>query len=146
MRISDWSSDVCSSDLSGATRDILRAQWIDQLHRIPGEDAWSARIDKGDGVQLYRIEMDDSITPLIVHPATAIFGDTEGAVYPGYGHAPLATGVRAHDWSPDGTRLFYVVLDAAPQATGVRHGEDVVIARARRRAPGTGSEARRVGA
>src|SRR3546814_14534282 len=51
---------------SGATRDILRAQWIDQLHRIPGEDAWSARIDKGDGVQLYRIEMDDSITPLIV--------------------------------------------------------------------------------
>src|SRR3546814_10264084 len=30
---------------SGATRDILRAQWIDQLHRIPGEDAWSARID-----------------------------------------------------------------------------------------------------
>ncbi|WP_454890258.1 prolyl oligopeptidase family serine peptidase [Sphingopyxis chilensis] len=88
-------------------------------------------------MQLYRIEMDDSITPLIVHPATAIFGDTEGAVYPGYGHAPLATGVRAHDWSPDGKRLFYVVLDAAPQATGVRHGEDVVIERARRRAPGT---------
>src|SRR3546814_3382020 len=83
---------------SGATRDILRAQWIDQLHRIPGEDAWSPRIDKGDGVQLYRIEMDDSIKPLIVHLATAIFGDTEGAVYPGYGHAPLATGVRAHDW------------------------------------------------
>src|SRR3546814_19418491 len=81
--------------------------------------------------------MDDSITPLIVHPATAIFGDTEGAVYPGYGHAPLATGVRAHDWSPDGKRLFYVVLDAAPQATGVRHGADVVIERARRRAPGT---------
>src|SRR3546814_13299928 len=40
-------------------------------------------------------------------------------------------------WSPDGKRLFYVVLDAAPQATGVRHGEDVVIERARRRAPGT---------
>src|SRR3546814_14007490 len=79
---------------SGATRDNLRAQWIDQLHRIPGEDAWCARIDKGGGVQLYRIEMDDSITPLIVHPATAIFGDTEGAVYPGYGHAPLATGVK----------------------------------------------------
>src|SRR3546814_18106172 len=81
--------------------------------------------------------MDDSITPLIVHPATAIFGDPEGAVYPGYGHAPLATGVRAHDWSHDGKRLYYVVLDAAPQATGVRHGEDVVIARARRHAPGT---------
>ena len=121
---------------SGVTRDMLRAHWIDQLRRIPGEDAWSARIDKGDGVQIYRIAADGVITPIVVHRATAIFGDTEGAVYPGYGHAPLATGVRTHDWSPDGKRLFYVALDAVPRATGVRHGEEVVVERARRRAPG----------
>jgi len=122
---------------SGATSDMLRAQWIDQLRRIPGENAWSARIDKGDGVQLYRIAAGGAITPIVIHSATAIFGNTEGAIYPGYGHAPLSIGVRAHDWSPDGKRLFYVVLDAVPRATGIRHGEEVVIERARRRAPGT---------
>ncbi|PAL24289.1 prolyl oligopeptidase family serine peptidase [Sphingopyxis sp. GW247-27LB] len=143
VRVADMRNDRVVAVLrrvelkSGATRDMLRVRWIDQLRRIPGEDAWSALIDKGDGVQLYRLTADGTIAPLVVHPATAIFGDAEGAIYPGYGHAPLATGVRAHDWSPDGKRLFYVVLDAAPRSSKVRHGEQVVIERARRRAPGT---------
>lgn len=121
---------------SGTTSELLRARWIDQLSHIPGTSDWSARIERGDGVQLYRIGADASVSPLILHPATAIFGDSEGAVFPGYGHAPLATGVRAHSWSPDGRRLFYVAVDAEPQGKSVRYDGDVTAERARRRSPG----------
>lgn len=121
---------------SGATHELLRASWIDQLSRIAGTADWSARIDRGDGVQLYRITASGSVEPLVVHPATAIFGDSEGAVFPGYGHAPLRTGVRAHSWSPDGRRLFYVVVDAVPNDRAIRYDSAVTAERARRRAPG----------
>ncbi len=120
----------------GTTRELLRAAWIDQLSRIPGTADWSARIDRGDGVQLYRIAASGSVEPLVVHPATAMFGDSEGAVFPGYGHAPLRTGVRAHSWSPDGRRLFYVVVDAVPNDRAIRYDGAVTAERARRRAPG----------
>ncbi|ALH82263.1 prolyl oligopeptidase family serine peptidase [Sphingopyxis macrogoltabida] len=142
VRIADRESDRTDAILrqvdlaSGATRDLLRARWIDQLSRIPGTADWSARIDKGDGVQLYRIEPTGTVMPLVVHPARAIFGDSEGAVFPGYGHAPLPTGVRAHSWSPDGKRLFYVTVDAAPPTKSVRYDSDVTAERARRRSPG----------
>lgn len=102
VRIADRQSDRTVALLryvdleKGTTRELQRAAWIDQLKRIPGTGDWSARIDKGDGVQLYRIGASGAVTPIVAHPATAIYGDTEGAVLPGYGHAPLATGVRAH--------------------------------------------------
>ncbi|WP_447759769.1 prolyl oligopeptidase family serine peptidase [Sphingopyxis panaciterrae] len=121
---------------NGATRELLRARWVDQLSRIPGTADWSARIDKGDGVQLYRIGPTGAATPIVVHTATAIFGDSEGAVFPGYGHAPLRTGVRAHSWSPDGRRLFYVVVDAVPTSKAIRYDSRVTVERARRRSPG----------
>lgn len=142
VRIADRESDRTVAVLrrvdlaSGTTRELLRARWIDQLSRIPGTHAWSARIDQGDGVQLYRIGTDGSVTPLVFHPAAAIFGDSEGAVFPGYGHAPLATGVRAHSWSPDGRHLFYITVDAEPKGKAVRYDDDVTAERARRRSPG----------
>lgn len=142
VRIADRESDRTVAilrhvDLANrTTRELLRARWIDQLSRIPGTPDWSARIDKGDGVQLYRIGSTGEVSPLVLHPATAIFGDREGAVFPGYGHAPLATGVRAHSWSPDGRRLFYVTVDAETQGKGVRYDDDVTAERARRRSPG----------
>ena len=142
VRIADRQSDRTVALLryvdleKGTTRELQRAAWIDQLKRIPGTGDWSARIDKGDGVQLYRIGASGAVTPIVAHPATAIYGDTEGAVLPGYGHAPLATGVRAHSWSPDGRWLWYVVLDAAPFVKAMRYDDTVTAERAQRRAPG----------
>src|SRR3546814_5253479 len=37
MRISDWSSDVCSSDLLGIAREIL--VFLDHLHRVAARPA-----------------------------------------------------------------------------------------------------------
>lgn len=145
VRVADRESDRTDAILrrvdlaTGTTRELLCARWIDQLSRIPGTADWSARIDRGDGVQLYRIGASGAASPLVVHPATAIFGDSERAAFPGYGHAPLATGVRAHSWSPDGRRLFYVVVDAIPNAKAVRYDGDVIAERARRRSPGQGT-------
>ncbi|WOF44542.1 prolyl oligopeptidase family serine peptidase [Sphingopyxis indica] len=141
-RIADPNSDRTTAQLrhinlrTGDTRDILNAGWIDQLARIPGTDDWSARVDMGEGVQLYRISGSGMATPLVVHPPTAVFGDAEGAVYPGYGHGPLATGVRAYSWSPDGRWLWYVVLDGAPFRSAIRYDDAVTIERGRRRAWG----------
>src|SRR3546814_9417394 len=60
VRVADRESDKTVAILrhvdlaSGATRELLRAAWIEDLQRIPGTADWSARIDKGEGVQLYR--------------------------------------------------------------------------------------------
>lgn len=142
VRIADLATDktvaiLRSVDLAtGATRELLRAAWIEDLRRIPGSSDWSARIDKGEGVQLYRIAPGGAIGSIIFHPATAVNGDTEGAIYPGYAHAPLPTGVRSYSWSPDGRWLWYVVLDAAPFAKDIQTDDAVVAQRARRRTPG----------
>ncbi|HEV7312612.1 prolyl oligopeptidase family serine peptidase [Sphingopyxis sp.] len=142
VRIADRESDRTVAILrrvdlaNGETRELLRARWIDQLNRIPDTSDWSARIDVGAGVQLYRIGANGETHPIVVHPATAIFGDSEGAVFPGYGHAPLRTGVRAHSWSPDGQRLFYVTVDAELKGKAIRYDGEVTSERARRRSPG----------
>lgn len=142
VRVADRESDKTVAILrhvdlaSGATRELLSAAWIEDLQRIPGTADWSARIDKGDGVQLYRIAAVGAVTPIVVHPATAVYGDTEGATYLGYGHAPLPTGVRSYDWSPDGRWLWYVVLDAQPYDHTIRYDADVASERAQRRSPG----------
>src|SRR3546814_18576507 len=49
MRISDWSSDVCSSDLPGAFRTIIAASpsiWWDNQAILSEERAFKARIEK----------------------------------------------------------------------------------------------------
>ena len=142
VRVADRESDKTIAILrhvdlaSGATRELLRAAWIEDLQRIPGTADWSARIDKGNGVQLYRIAADGAATSIVVHPATAVYGDTEGATYLGYGHAPLPTGVRSYSWSPDGRWLWYVVLDAEPYRQTMRYDADVASERAQRRSSG----------
>jgi dipeptidyl aminopeptidase/acylaminoacyl peptidase len=118
---------------SGASRELLRVPWIDQLRRIPNSLAWSALIDLGEGVQLYRIEADGQISPIIVHPATARFGEVEGRLLPGYAHAPLSIGVRAYSWSPDGRWLFYITLDAASDERQILIDEKVSEQRGLRR-------------
>src|SRR3546814_5853913 len=50
MRISDWSSDVCSSDLAGADRvdaDALRPEFLCHRAGIGHQRALRGRIDRG---------------------------------------------------------------------------------------------------
>ena len=142
VRIADRASDKTVAVLrhldlaSGKTRELLRAAWIEDLRRIPGTADWSARIERGEGVQLYRIAANGAVAPIVVHPATAIYGDSEGATYLAYGHAPLPTGVRSYSWSPDGRWLWYVVLDAERYHRKIRYDADVASERAQRRSPG----------
>src|SRR3546814_13059306 len=53
MRISDWSSDVCSSDLPRRKPDAMRAAMIDKAHtndpRPPAEDQDPGQGSKKDG-------------------------------------------------------------------------------------------------
>lgn len=145
VRIADPASDKTVAvlrqvDLTrGTTRELLRAGWIEDVRRIPGTADWSARIDKGEGVQLYRVTPTGTVAPIVVHRATAVLGDTEGATYLSQGHAPLPTGVRSYSWSPDGQWLWYVVLDATPFERTIRYDADVVGERAKRRSPGNGT-------
>src|SRR3546814_9680799 len=58
MRISDWSSDVCSSDLYAATIHKSQGVTVDQAHVLatPGMDRHSAYVALSrhrDGVQLH---------------------------------------------------------------------------------------------
>jgi dipeptidyl aminopeptidase/acylaminoacyl peptidase len=141
-RVADSASDKTVATLtlvdlrSGTRRELLRASWIDQLRRIPGSRAWSALIDQGEGVQLYRIEQDGQIAPIVVHQATVQFGEVDGWILPGFAHAPLAVGIKAYSWSPDGRWLFYIVLDGMRAERGVHHDGQVAELRGMRRPRG----------
>src|SRR3546814_15535506 len=85
MRISDWSSDVCSSDLTnakrsrlhrvdlatGADKELRTSPWFSQLQAIPGPVDWSVLADLGEGVQLYRVDGTGRFTPLLINHETA---------------------------------------------------------------------------
>src|SRR3546814_7443418 len=51
MRISDWSSDVCSSDLRPADPDPARKQAAGKDGEIPGRDREGARSGRGQPVE-----------------------------------------------------------------------------------------------
>lgn len=122
--------------VSGKNREVLRSSWIDQVRRIPGSSSWSALLDRGQGVQLYRIEADGRVDPIVVHPATAKFGEIEGRLFPGVAHAPISVGVRAYSWSPDGRRLFYITLDSVSDQGKILVDEKVSEQRGLRRLTG----------
>src|SRR3546814_9452089 len=45
MRISDWSSDVCSSDLTGMTAEEILSQFYDRVVFALGDAGWTTRFD-----------------------------------------------------------------------------------------------------
>src|SRR3546814_9109512 len=84
MRISDWSSDVCSSDL----RDHLRAEKIlqDRLFANPKiKVLWNKKVDRfvaGEGVSgLVGVDLIDTVT------GEAGFEPTDGG-FVAIGHSP----------------------------------------------------------
>src|SRR3546814_6870689 len=61
MRISDWSSDVCSSDLERvigrlvtpeALGAVYAALGVDADHALSAEDVWAAVMERGAGISL----------------------------------------------------------------------------------------------
>src|SRR3546814_19093928 len=64
MRISDWSSDVCSSDLAGIPARLLRVGFVGELGyeiHVPasqGEALWDALLEAGqpEGIRPFGVE------------------------------------------------------------------------------------------
>lgn len=117
----------------GTQRDLLVAEQAEQLKRIPGSGDWSAILNVGDGMQLYRIERSGKITPLIIRSSTVLAGTADMALPHVTGGAPRKIGVLAHDWSPDGRWLWYSVLKATDSGARVRFDAEVKAERHRRR-------------
>lgn len=117
----------------GSQRELMRAAWLDQLRRIPGESDWSALLDIGAGVQLYRIDRQGGVTPLLVHPHPLLVGQADRAL-PSVTHsAPRRVGVLGYDWSPDGHWLWYSVLKESDEKQQVIFDQAVTALRGRRR-------------
>src|SRR3546814_16916876 len=72
MRISDWSSDVCSSDLAAGIAETARQLREGGLVAVPTETVYglAARADRDESVEaIYRAKGRPSFNPLIVHAA-----------------------------------------------------------------------------
>ncbi|WP_169799488.1 prolyl oligopeptidase family serine peptidase [Novosphingobium lentum] len=114
-------------------RELGRVDMAKSLKPIPGTRDWSALLDMGSGLQLYRISAAGSITPLMLSAAPLLVGRADLAVPVGGGTPPHRVGVLAYDWSPDGRWLWYTLLKAAPDVRQVRFDGDADQLRNRRR-------------
>lgn len=124
-----WLVDLAA----GSQRELAQAGAVRLLKRIPGTADWSALLDTGAGIQLYRIEQSGGIRPLMVNTATVLMGQADMALASTGAMPPHAVGVLAYDWSPDGKWLWYSLLKPASNAPRVRFDEEVAEARNRRR-------------
>lgn len=118
---------------TGEQHDLLAASDAQQIKRIPGSNDWSAILDLGDGMQLYRIDRSGKRTPLLVNPRTMLAGSADMALPNGAAGAPRQIGILAHGWSPDGKWLWYSILKPVQQGAGPRFDEAVIAERDRSR-------------
>src|SRR3546814_7485017 len=88
MRISDWSSDVCSSDLAGIPARLLRVGFVGELgYEIhapasQGEALWDALLEAGqpEGIRPFGVEAQ---RVLRLEKGHIIVGqDTDGLTHP----------------------------------------------------------------
>lgn len=120
---------------TGVTREILRAASAEQLRQLPGGGGWSLLLDRGDGLQLYRLDRAGTVGPLLARSADVIVGKTEGGLSAVGSRAPRRVGVLFHDWSPDGKWLWYATLKPRAAKPELLRDDDVVRQLFRRRAP-----------
>lgn len=118
---------------AGRQRDIVTVDSAKSLRRIPGTTDWSALLDLGTGLQLYRITPGGMVQPLIVNPSTVAVGKADMSFPIGGGVRPSSIGVLDYDWSPDGAWLWYSQLRALPNAPRVRFDAEVSALQGRRR-------------
>lgn len=111
---------------TGVQRDLLAANEAEQLKRIPNSDDWSAILDLGGGLQLYRVTRSGATSPLLFNPKPMLAGSADMALPGGAAGAPRLVGVLAHDWSPDGKWLWYSVLKPVKTRPEPRFDADVI--------------------
>lgn len=127
-------SHIRSIDVAtGQTRSILTVDAVKSLRPMPGTADWSALLDFGDGLQLYRIDGEGSVRPLIVNPSPVPVGKADMSFPIGGGMRPSRIGVLDYDWSPDGKWLWYSLIKTKPGAGRVRFDQEVSVLRNRRR-------------
>lgn len=114
-------------------RNIASADVARSFKNVPGTEDWSALLDIGEGLQLYRISAAGKISPEIKNPELISVGKADLSVAMGGGSPPLEIGILAYDWSPDGQSLWYSQLKAKSGPPPVRFDEGVTRLRSRRR-------------
>jgi dipeptidyl aminopeptidase/acylaminoacyl peptidase len=121
-------------DLKASTqREILSADIAKSLRRIPGSEDWSALLDTGDGVQLYRIDKNGGVEPLLINRDTVPVGKADMSLAIGGGASPHRIGILDYSWSPDGKWLWYAQLKQRSSPARVRFDAEVIPLRNRRR-------------
>ncbi|MGV7122376.1 prolyl oligopeptidase family serine peptidase [Sphingopyxis sp. 550A] len=139
VEIADLAADKPQShirilDIAAARqRTIVTVDNAKSLRRIPRTADWSALLDLGAGLQLYRITSGGMAQPLIVNPATVPVGKADMSFPIGGGVRPSSVGVLDYDWSPDGAWLWYSQLRALPNAPRVRFDAEVSALQSQRR-------------
>src|SRR3546814_17140593 len=113
MRISDWSSDVCSSDLYDANKGITQIWLLDLATKASrpltsGETSSSSARWSGDGQSLYFLSVRSGSNQLWTL-------DMLGGEAPPVRDLPLD--VHHSPLSPDGSRVAFS-LDVFPECTG----------------------------
>ena len=116
-----------------AQRNIASADIARSFKNIPGTEDWSALLDIGEGLQLYRISAAGQISPEVKNPELVSVGKADLSVAIGGGAPPLEIGILAYDWSPDRQWLWYSQLKAKSGPPPVRFDEGVTRLRSRRR-------------
>jgi dipeptidyl aminopeptidase/acylaminoacyl peptidase len=120
---------------SRVSREILRAASAEQLRPLPNGKGWSFLLDRGDGLQLYVLDTEGTIKPLLARDAKVTVGQAEGGLFVVRSGAPRRIGILYHDWSPDGQWLWYAALKPRSEQVDVSIDDAVAGQRNRRRAP-----------
>src|SRR3546814_20619883 len=117
MRISDWSSDVCSSDLDAAARDVdehaLRAERVQHLAVDHVVRTGAARHDRHQDVDVPRHPEERRVMGIgNVLPAAGVVGDghLEGLEAPGDLDADAATTKDADAAPPPALAALHLAL------------------------------------
>jgi dipeptidyl aminopeptidase/acylaminoacyl peptidase len=99
---------------TGFDQTIKNGTWFEQLDAIPQTRDWSMLANIGDGVQLYRVDLEGNFTPLVINKATAFVGPGIESMAISPNEGPQKFGVRSYGWSANGTNLWYITMAQHP--------------------------------
>lgn len=86
---------------------LAEASYIVQLSWHPNSRAWTVRADIGDGVQLYDVDVQGAIRPLLVISRTVKVGAADSLIAGPADEPPRSVGVASYEWAPDGSSFWY---------------------------------------
>ena len=97
---------VVDHDARQPARKLVESAYMSDLSPIGRTNSWVVRADFGSGVQLYEVDIQGAVKPLIVSPTTSLVGGYHGVVMSATEGA-RCTGVLAYGWAPDDSALWY---------------------------------------